>query len=175
MVHAVYHHSLESDIVVRHLTVLRDCTRASPLRRSRTSSVAAVGSPVKGHGVTLVSRLGEGNSARRHTSFFASSIPLIPVPPLSLISSRTGIIAAFLHVSFRSDPDNPSVLRASSSKSKSGDSEACESISRRIFSRCAWLGSRIANRFGILRRIAGSMLFINETGLAFDHNAKIQK
>lgn len=64
----------------------------------------------------------------RPTSFFAASRPSLPDLPFSRISSLTGAIAAFRHVSRRSDPDSPSVRRASTSMEKSGARWVWESI-----------------------------------------------
>ena len=62
------------------------------------------------------------------TSLRASSRPSLPDLPFSRINSRTGAIAAFLHVSRRSDPDKPSALLAKVAMSKLGSSLTCASI-----------------------------------------------
>jgi hypothetical protein len=105
---------------------------------------------------------------------------MLPFIPSGLrINSFRGTIAAFLHSSCRSEPEKPSVRVASRLMSSEGDSDVLESIYRkracqilaklrapgmgsertrsRIFLRCSRSGSRIANRLGIRRRIAGSI------------------
>jgi hypothetical protein len=78
-------------------------------------------------------------SAIRLTSFRASSKPSLPSLPFSRIISLTGAIAAFRHVSRRSEPDSPSDRRASVAIEKSGSSLVCASI-------CYEHGAQVENK-----------------------------
>ena len=95
------------------------------------------------------------------TSFLASSSPFRPSRPLSRITSLTGAIAAFLHVSLKSLPLSPSVRLANSRmlNAGSGASFVWLSIKLKILRRWSILGRRMGKRLGIRRRMAGSMSF----------------
>jgi hypothetical protein len=105
-----------------------------------------------------------------------TSVTLPFIPSGLRINSFRGTMAAFLHSSCKSDPEKPSDRAARRLMSSEDDRDVLESIYRtkgwselakvwdgnertrsRIFLRCSQSGSRIANRLGIRRRIAGSI------------------
>lgn len=65
---------------------------------------------------------------RKSTKWSPTSVRAPFIPSVLRINSFTGIIAAFLHSSCKSEPEKPSVRAARRSMSRDGDRDVLESI-----------------------------------------------
>merc|ERR1711939_778693 len=78
----------------------------------------------------------------RPFDFSSSRAALFAASLFCRMYSRTGIMAAFLHASLRSEPDSPSVRLTTVSRLKALSSGMSRSMRDRILLRCVWQPDR---------------------------------